>query len=154
MTSHPWPHEPPSLSGPDPCKWEGDTWIFRAEGAAGGLLGLYYHWDGVFPPAIPGVDDPGPVNPFQEFVLSRIDPSVNFNWGDGSPDPNINVDYFACRWIGHVECPIDANYTFETTTDDGARLFINGQQILPVAAQELVVALAGGQKVFFGVEVR
>ncbi|MBW8040916.1 MAG: hypothetical protein FVQ85_13050, partial [Planctomycetes bacterium] len=132
--------------GPAPGMWKGDTWTFRTEGAAGGLLGLYYHWDiSLLPPVVPGniPDDPGPDNPFQVFVLSRIDPEVNWNWGDGgataqpginSPDPNINVDFFAAKWVGHVEAPVDANYTFETTTDDGARLFINGQQILPIAA--------------------
>ncbi|MHC4643258.1 MAG: PA14 domain-containing protein, partial [Planctomycetota bacterium] len=129
--------------GPDPGIWYGSTWMFRAEGAAGGLQGLYYHWDSTtLPPTTPGnvPPDPGPENPFQIFVLSRIDPSVDFNWGSGaipgthSPDPLINVDYFAIKWVGHVECPVDADYTFYTTTDDGARLFINGVQILPIAA--------------------
>jgi hypothetical protein len=120
--------------GPEPGIWYGPTWLFRAEGGAGGLQGLYYHWDGILPPAVPGITDPGPANPFQIFVLSRIDPEVNFNWGDSSPDPNIHVDDFACRWVGHVECPVDANYTFYTTTDDGARLFIDGIQLLPIAA--------------------
>jgi hypothetical protein len=130
-----WRIDEVNVAGPDPYMWKGDTWTFRAVGAAGGLLGLYYHWDGVFPPAYPGgPPDPGPVNPFQIFVMSRIDPTVNFNWGNGSPDPNINVDNFACRWVGHVECPVDANYTFYTTTDDGARLLINGVQILPTDA--------------------
>ncbi len=103
--------------------------MFRASGAAGGLLGLYYHWDGLLP------NEPlGPDNPFQVFVMSRLDPEINFNWGIGSPDTNVNVDDFAVKWIGRVECPVDANYTFYTQTDNGARLFINGVQILPDAA--------------------
>jgi hypothetical protein len=128
---------------PIPIIWPGPTWMFRAEGAAGGLLGLYYHWDpATLPPAPAFPPYPGPPNPFQIFVMSRIDPEVNFNWGalpgipeiPQSPDPNINVDYFAIKWIGHVECPVDADYTFYTTTDDGARLFIDGVQILPIEA--------------------
>jgi hypothetical protein len=116
-----WRIDEVNVAGPDPYLWKGATWMFRTEGAAGGLLGLYYHWDGQLP------NDPlGPDNAFQIFVLSRIDPEVNFIWGDFSPDPNVNVDDFACRWVGHVECPVDANYTFYTTTDDGARLFIDG----------------------------
>ncbi len=130
-----WRIDEVNIAGPAPYIWKGDTWMFRTVGAAGGLLGLYYHWDGILPPGIPGgPDDPGPANPFQIFVLSRIDPKVNFNWGTGSPDPNINVNNFACRWVGHVECPVDANYTFYTTTDDGARLFIDGVQLLPIDA--------------------
>ncbi|MHC4285108.1 MAG: LamG-like jellyroll fold domain-containing protein [Planctomycetota bacterium] len=116
-----WRVDEVNVAGPAPNLWKGSTWTFRTVGAAGGLLGLYYHWDGQLP------NDPlGPDNAFQIFVMSRIDPEVNFGWGNGSPDPNINVEDFAARWVGHVECPVDANYTFYTTTDDGARLFING----------------------------
>ncbi|MHC4316878.1 MAG: PA14 domain-containing protein [Planctomycetota bacterium] len=111
-----WRVDEVNLAGPDPCLWKGDTWTFRTEGAAGGLLGLYYHWaDGI--DRVGG--DPGPADPFQIFVMSRIDPVVNFNWGTGSPDPNINVDFFSSRWVGHLECPADANYTFYLSTDDG-----------------------------------
>jgi hypothetical protein len=121
-----WRVDEVNLAGPDPCLWKGDTWTFRTEGAAGGLLGLYYHWaDGI--DRVGG--DPGPADPFQIFVMSRIDPVVNFNWGTGSPDPNINVDFFSSRWVGHLECPADANYTFYLSTDDGGRLFIDGQQL-------------------------
>ncbi|NIP55743.1 MAG: hypothetical protein GWN67_14225, partial [Phycisphaerae bacterium] len=121
--------------GPDPGIWRGPTWMFRAAGAAGGLLGLYYHWDPATLPPVPAFPPyPGPPNPFQIFVMSRLDPEINFNWGNGSPDSNVNVDNFAVKWIGHVECPMDANYTFYTQTDDGARLFIDGVQILPDAA--------------------
>jgi hypothetical protein len=116
-----WRIDEVNVAGPDPYLWKGDTWMFRTVGAAGGLLGLYYNWDG-YQPDLPL----GPANAFQIFVLSRIDPSVNFNWGNGTPDPNVNVDDFACRWVGHVEAPVDANYTFYTRTDDGARLFIDG----------------------------
>ena len=31
-------------------------------------------------------------------VMVRNDPSVNFDWGYGSPAPNIPVDYFSARW--------------------------------------------------------
>ncbi|MHC4315888.1 MAG: LamG-like jellyroll fold domain-containing protein, partial [Planctomycetota bacterium] len=139
-----WRVDEVNLAGPHPYVWKGSTWMFRTEGAAGGLLGLYYHWDGQLP------NDPlGPDNAFQIFVMGRIDPKVYFDWGAGfgiperpkSPDPNVNDDDFGCRWIGHVECPVDANYTFYTTTDEGARLFIDGVQILPDEAwqqQEMI----------------
>ncbi|MHC4693937.1 MAG: PA14 domain-containing protein, partial [Planctomycetota bacterium] len=121
--------------GPPPGIWKGPTWMFRAAGAAGGLLGLYYHWDPATLPPVPAFPPyPGPPNPFQVFVMSRLDPEINFNWGSGSPHPDINKDYFACKWIGYVECPVDANYTFYTTSDEGARLFIDGVPILPVDA--------------------
>jgi len=124
-----WVVDEVNETGPDPCLWSGDTWRFRTErtaGSAGGLLGLYYHWW----PARPG--EPPPQEPyFREFVMSRIDPNVDWDWGDGSPDPLVNVEGFVCKWVGHVETPIDANYTFYTETDDGARLLINDQDVLP-----------------------
>ena len=126
--------------GPEPYMWKGDTWTFRTVGAAGGLLGLYYHWDGYQP------DNPiGPPNPFQILVLDRIDPEINWDWDDASPDPNVNANYFACKWVGHVECPVDANYTFTTECDDGARLFINGQDILPTESWS-----QGGMRLYSG----
>src|SRR6185295_10088639 len=35
---------------------------------------------------------------FDTFVFSRIDPQVNFDWGNGSPDTSIPVDGFSVRW--------------------------------------------------------
>jgi hypothetical protein len=70
-------------------------------------------------------------------VLSRIDPQINFSWGDpGSPDPLVNVNNFACIWVGEVEAAFTETYTFYTTTDDGARLWINGQQIIDMWVEQ------------------
>ncbi|MHC4085323.1 MAG: LamG-like jellyroll fold domain-containing protein, partial [Planctomycetota bacterium] len=139
-----WAIDEVNVAGPEPYAWAGDTWVFRAAGAAGGLLGLYYHWD-QYQPDLPL----GPPNPFQIFVLSRIDPSVNFDWGNGSPDPNINDNYFATKWIGHLECPVDANYTFYTAVDDGDRLFIDGQKLdlIDYTAQQVDSWRQGGMGV-------
>jgi len=63
-------------------------------------------------------------------TLSRIDPSVNFDFGLGSPDPSISVDYFTARWAGQVQALGDDNYTFYTISDDGVRLWVNGQKII------------------------
>jgi len=77
-----------------------------------GLLGEYYEWD--------------TANPWQVLLMKRLDPTVNFNWGDpGSPDPSVPVDAFAIRWTGQVEAPASATYTFYTQTDDGVRLWVN-----------------------------
>ena len=82
-----------------------------------GLLGKYYHGNAG--------------NPWQTFVMERIDPTIDFNWGDpGSPDPSVNVDNFTVRWTGMIEVPASANYTFHTQTDDGVRLWVGGQQII------------------------
>jgi hypothetical protein len=69
-------------------------------------------------------------NPFQNLLLKRLDPTVNFNWGTGSPDPAVPVDGFMVRWTGQVEAPATATYTFHTQTDDGVRLWVNNVQLI------------------------
>ena len=82
-----------------------------------GLLGEYYHgsagdaWD--------------------DLVMVRLDPTVNFTWGDFSPEPGVvNVDNFKVRWTGEVEIPSTGTWTFHTQTDDGVRLWVNDELVL------------------------
>jgi len=60
-------------------------------------------------------------------TLVRTDSTVNFNWGTGSPDASISADTFTVRWTGSVQPQFTENYTFYATTDDGVRLWVNGQ---------------------------
>ena len=87
----------------------------RAPGT--GLKGQYFHWTGTAPPT-----DPFSTSP----VLTRLDSTVNFTWGTGSPDALVNPDLFAAKWTGQVEAPATGIYTFYTSTDDGGRLYVNG----------------------------
>lgn len=63
-------------------------------------------------------------------TLTRIDPTVNFDWTGTSPDPSISSSDFTVRWTGAVLPPFTGNYTFYTTTDDGVRLWINNQLLI------------------------
>ena len=63
-------------------------------------------------------------------TLVRTDAVVNFNWGNGSPDPSISVDHFTVRWTGAVQPQFNETYTFYTTTDDGVRVWVNNQLII------------------------
>lgn len=62
--------------------------------------------------------------------LVRTDSTVNFNWGNGSPDPLISTDNFVVRWTGSVQPQFTEGYTFYTATDDGVRVWLNGQLII------------------------
>ena len=63
-------------------------------------------------------------------VFSRNDgPDVNFVWNDGSPDPQIPVDGFSIRWTRTITFN-EGVYQFSTTSDDGSRVFVDGQLIL------------------------
>jgi hypothetical protein len=63
-------------------------------------------------------------------TLTRIDTNINFNWGTGSPDPSISDTNFTARWTGSVVPQFNETYAFYTTTDDGTRLWVNGQLLV------------------------
>ena len=67
---------------------------------------------------------------FTNPVLERVDSTINFNWGDESPDPLLDVDTFSVRWVGTVEALYSDTFTFYTTVDDGARLWVDGVQLI------------------------
>ena len=63
-------------------------------------------------------------------ALTRVDATVNFNWGNGSPGAGVNTSKFSVRWTGVVQPQFSETYTFYTSSDDGARLWINGVQLV------------------------
>jgi len=92
----------------------GTTWRFKTGTDTGdGLVGQYY-------------DN----NDLTNLKLTRIDPTVNFNWGLSSPDLSINPDTFSVRWTGLVQPRYSETCTFYTYTDDGARLWVDGNLLI------------------------
>jgi len=57
---------------------------------------------------------------------SRLDPEVNFDWGDNSPAPGIIDVDFSARWTGQVQARSSEEYIFSVYADDGVRLWIDG----------------------------
>lgn len=66
---------------------------------------------------------------FEQFSFSRVDPTVDFTW-TGAPDPRLPADGFSVRWTGYVVPRFTEAYDFVTMTDDGVRLWVNGQLIV------------------------
>lgn len=65
--------------------------------------------------------------------LSRIDSTINFDWGNNSPDyPNakMNPDNWSVRWIGYIKPEYSETYTFTTNATDGVRVWINNTRII------------------------
>jgi len=60
----------------------------------------------------------------------RTDATVNFNWGAGSPYPQIGANTFSVRWTGWVHAPVTGAYTFYTSSDDGVRLWVNNRRLI------------------------
>ncbi|MEO0530725.1 MAG: PA14 domain-containing protein, partial [Planctomycetota bacterium] len=67
---------------------------------------------------------------FNSLITERTDEVIGFNWGTGSPSPSVPDNNFSVRWSGEVQPLYSETYTFETRTDDGVRLWVNGQQII------------------------
>ncbi|WP_404786110.1 PA14 domain-containing protein [Altericista sp. CCNU0014] len=63
-------------------------------------------------------------------ALTRTDTNVNFNWNTGTPDSKVNADNFSAQWTGQILAPQTSTYTFTTTSDDGVRVWVNGQQLI------------------------
>jgi len=94
--------------------YKGDVWSFKTAKAGGGVRADYYK----------GMN-------FENHVLNRTDPRIDFNWGDpGSPDASVGDDNFSVRWTGDVEVAFTETYTFYTNSDDGVRLWVDGQQLI------------------------
>ncbi|MBN2315812.1 MAG: hypothetical protein JXM79_17920, partial [Sedimentisphaerales bacterium] len=92
-----------------------------------GLVGIANGVEGIFGQYFEGGP---PTEPWDPPVLERLDPTVNFNWGTGSPDPSMAADAFAVRWTGEVIIPNSGSYTFHTQTDDGVRLWVNDEPLI------------------------
>ena len=67
---------------------------------------------------------------FTGTTVTRIDRTVDFVWGTGSPSPSIGPDTFSARWSGQVEAESTTTYTFYTQSDDGVRLWVNGVMLV------------------------
>ena len=92
----------------------GDVWSFTTVGPTNGARGEYFN----------NTDLTG--NP----MLVRVDPKIDFNWGADSPGLGINADGFSVRWTTELEVPVDDTYTFYCTSDDNARLWVDGQLLV------------------------
>ncbi len=67
---------------------------------------------------------------FTGTTVTRTDARIDFNWGTGSPDGSLGADTFSVRWTGQIEPWFSGPHTFYTTTDDGVRVWLNGQLII------------------------
>lgn len=64
-----------------------------------------------------------------EPVLSRTDSSINFDWGGGSPAPEVTPDNFSAEWRQTINVPA-GTYRFTVTTDDGMRVFVDNTVVI------------------------
>jgi hypothetical protein len=73
----------------------------------------------------------------------RLDPKIDFQWGDGAPEPTLPASDFTARWTARLAPPSSDAYNFRLFTPDPAQLYINGQKICDTASR---VQLPNGAK--------
>ncbi len=61
--------------------------------------------------------------------FTRIDPQIDFDWGDDTPDPSITGD-FSVRWTGQIEPPHTGEFVFTTEGYYGVRLSVNNELLI------------------------
>ena len=85
-------------------------------------------------------------------TVTRIDSTVDFDWGSGSPDPLVGPNTFSARWTGQMVADFSEIYTLYTQSDNGARLWVNGVSVIDnwtnhsVTEDSATITLIAGQK--------
>src|SRR5262249_13555529 len=85
--------------------------LFDENGPAGGLTGRYFQ----------GTN-------FDSPVATNVDAEVNFDWTQKAP-AGLGHDHYSVRWDGFIEAKQAGNYEFAVTSDDGVRMWIDGNRV-------------------------
>jgi hypothetical protein len=100
--------------GADQGSLQALTARYGQRAAQNGLLGTYFN----------RID-------FTGTTYSRIDPTLNYDWGLESPwRGRVNEELFSVIWTGRIVPPRSGTYTLYLESDDGARLWIDGKLVL------------------------
>ncbi|HEY1056660.1 MAG TPA: PA14 domain-containing protein, partial [Emticicia sp.] len=90
--------------------------------------------------------------------LTRIDKTINFDWGNGSPVSSIANDTYSARWEGFLLPRTTQVYNIMMTGDDGIRVWIDNRLIInkwidqSPTTHSYSLLLSGGVKVPIKVE--
>lgn len=117
--------------------WKAALVASAATGALGFFLGTRVHSSSPIPQ--PGPADPGvsaatargfSATYFRDSTLSapaitRIEPSVSFDWPGGTPPGLAMGEHFSVRWVANLFVPVTGKHGFFLTSDDGSRLFVD-----------------------------
>lgn len=63
-------------------------------------------------------------------VISRVDPHVDFQFFGASPGSGLANNNWSARWRGTLTPPVNGPYTLYLASDDGSRLYVNGNLVI------------------------
>lgn len=109
-----------------------DVWVYALDESGNQSPGAAHCAVAVpLEPTTPGLDATYYSGMFAAPLLTRIDPNIDFNWGwDGSPDPSVPPDGFSARWTGNLIVTAPGTYGFAADTNNGVRLWVDGQPVI------------------------
>ncbi len=94
--------------------------LFDSGGKPGGLTGSYY--EGAH---------------FNRLVATRVDPTIDITTPDRKQHPHTRIHPelpatgdISIRWEGEVEPPVNGDYLFETYSNSGVKLWLDGQLVI------------------------
>src|SRR5262245_34772825 len=96
---------------------------YAADELKPGLVGEYFQMQG-------SLDDFPAIEKNRKPTLQRVDKDINFASTLEAFRGTKLVDDFYVRWTGVLRVPKDGRYTFYLESDDGSRLFLDGQQVV------------------------
>lgn len=94
---------------------ENDYLINAVIGNGTGLTGAYFN----------GLQDPSGVP-----TATELDHVINFNWNGNSPIAGVGGSNWAGEWTGLIQAETTSNYTLTTNSDDGVRVYVNGNLVI------------------------
>jgi hypothetical protein len=103
-------------------------------GTGNGLLGHYF-----------------PLPNFGGTAVERVDPLIDFDWSGVSPIAPLGTTGYSVRWTGTIQAQFSETYAFAVTSDDGARLWVDGTALVddwndqPATTSTGEIALTAGQ---------
>ncbi|MEM9016870.1 MAG: PA14 domain-containing protein, partial [Verrucomicrobiota bacterium] len=92
------------------------TWTVTDPAPGGGIPGLYYEYFNVELEQVPD--------------FSKLTPDKTGTIADFDLSPRTRDDAFAFRFFGDIAIAQSGDYTFSVTSDDGSRLWIDGQLVV------------------------
>jgi beta-glucosidase-like glycosyl hydrolase len=90
------------------------SYLTPAQGSGNGLYAQYYNGNSLSGSAI----------------ATGTVPDLDYTWGGQSPTSGVPEDNWSASYTGTLDPPTTGSYTFSLTSDDGSRLFVNGQEVV------------------------
>lgn len=66
----------------------------------------------------------------QNLIFTTVEEDINHNWGYKLLHEVPNTDTFYAKWEGEIEASESGVYTFQTTSDDGIKVYIDNKKII------------------------